>query len=160
MSLMEVLDTDVLVVGGGLAALRAAYDAAGDGARVALAVKGLAGRSGSSAMTSAGYSAWIRPDDSAERHYQDTLAGGRGLSDPRLVEAMVREAPLRRAELVALGGRLAEQEGAPAIHASGDHSVPRTVVAANFKGLDFTIPLLEAVRPADRPAAPDEEVSP
>jgi fumarate reductase (CoM/CoB) subunit A len=143
---METLETDVLVVGGGLAALRAAYDAAGAGARVALAVKGRAGRSGSSAMTSAGYSAWIRPDDSAERHYQDTVAGGRGLSDPRLVAVMAREAPARRAELVVLGGRLAELEGEPAIHASGDHSVPRTVVAANFKGLDFTIPLLEAVR--------------
>jgi fumarate reductase (CoM/CoB) subunit A len=143
---METLETDVLVVGGGLAALRAAYDAAGAGARVALAVKGRAARSGSSAMTSAGYSAWIRPDDSAERHYQDTIAGGRGLSDPRLVAVMAREAPARRAELVALGGRLAELDGEPAIHASGDHSVPRTVVAANFKGLDFTIPLLEAVR--------------
>jgi fumarate reductase (CoM/CoB) subunit A len=142
---MEILETDVLVVGGGLAALRAAYDAAGAGARVALAVKGRAGRSGSSAMTSAGYSAWIRPDDSAERHYQDTIAGGRGLSDPRLVAVMAREAPARRAELVELGGRLAQLEGEPAIHASGDHSVPRTVVAANFKGLDFTIPLLEAV---------------
>jgi fumarate reductase (CoM/CoB) subunit A len=144
-SAVETLDTDVLVVGGGLAALRAAYDAAGAGARVALAVKGRAGRSGSSAMTSAGYSAWIRPDDSAERHFEDTIAGGRGLSDPRLVAVMAREAPARRAELVALGGTLALQEGEPAIHASGDHSVPRTVVAANFKGLDFTIPLLEAV---------------
>ena len=143
---LETLDTDVLVVGGGLAALRAAYDAAGEGARVALAVKGRAGRSGSSAMTSAGYSAWIRPDDSPERHYQDTIAGGRGLTEPRLAEALAREAPLRRAELVDLGGRLAQLEGEPAIHASGDHSVPRTVVAENFKGLDFTIPLLEAVR--------------
>jgi fumarate reductase (CoM/CoB) subunit A len=143
---LETLDTDVLVVGGGLAALRAAYDAAGEGARVALAVKGRAGRSGSSAMTSAGYSAWIRPDDSPERHYQDTVAGGRGLTEPRLAEALAREAPARRAELVELGGRLAQLDGGPAIHASGDHSVPRTVVAENFKGLDFTIPLLEAVR--------------
>jgi fumarate reductase (CoM/CoB) subunit A len=143
---LETFDTDVLVVGGGLAALRAAYDAAGEGARVALAVKGRAGRSGSSAMTSAGYSAWIRPDDSPERHYQDTVAGGRGLTEPRLAEALAREAPLRRAELVELGGRLAQLDGEPAIHASGDHSVPRTVVAENFKGLDFTIPLLEAVQ--------------
>ena len=50
---MRRIETDVLVVGGGLAALRAAYDALFSGARVALAVKGKAGRSGSSAMTSA-----------------------------------------------------------------------------------------------------------
>ena len=42
---LTTLDTDVLVVGGGLAALRAAYDALRAGVRVALAVKGKSGRS-------------------------------------------------------------------------------------------------------------------
>src|SRR5690348_8673330 len=92
------VETDVLVVGGGLAALRAAYDALRAGARVALAVKGKSGRSGSSAMTSAGYSSAVSELDSPEQHLADTLEGGRGINDARLVSIMAEEAPLRLQE--------------------------------------------------------------
>src|SRR6476661_7625518 len=47
----RTVETDVLVVGGGLAALRAAISARQAGARVLVAVKRLLGRSGSSALT-------------------------------------------------------------------------------------------------------------
>jgi fumarate reductase (CoM/CoB) subunit A len=140
------LETDVLVVGGGLAALRCAYEARLRGARVAIAVKGRLGRSGSSAMTSAGYSAVIDPSDSAQLHVEDTLAGGRGLNDARLVEIMAEEAPARRDDLLALGGSMAlEHDGSLVVHPSGDHTIPRTAVAASFRGLDLTLPLAAAV---------------
>jgi fumarate reductase (CoM/CoB) subunit A len=48
------IETDVLVVGGGLAGLRAAIAARRAGARVLVVVKGKLGRSGCSAMTTAG----------------------------------------------------------------------------------------------------------
>jgi succinate dehydrogenase/fumarate reductase flavoprotein subunit len=140
------LETEVLVVGGGLAALRCAYEARRLGARVAIAVKGRLGRSGSSAMTSAGYSAVIDPADEPQLHVEDTLLGGRGLNDARLVEILADEAPGRREELVALGGLLAhEADGSLVVHPSGDHTIPRTVVAASFRGLDLTLPLAAAV---------------
>jgi fumarate reductase (CoM/CoB) subunit A len=143
------LETDVLVVGGGLAALRCAYEARRRGARVAIAVKGRLGRSGSSAMTSAGYSAVIDPSDSAQLHVDDTLLGGRGLNDARLVEIMAEEAPARREDLLALGGSMAvEHDGSLVVHPSGDHTIPRTAVAASFRGLDLTLPLAAAVEEA------------
>lgn len=145
---MEVrsLRADVLVVGGGLAALRAAYEARGVGADVVVAVKGRAGRSGSSAMTSAGYSTARSEGDSAELHYQDTMAGGRGLNDSQLVRVMVEEAPQRLDELVALGAPLVlDDDGRQAVSPSGDHSRPRTYGAANHSGRDFTEPLTRAV---------------
>jgi fumarate reductase (CoM/CoB) subunit A len=143
------LDAEVLVVGGGLAALRCAYEARRRGARVVIAVKGRLGRSGSSAMTSAGYSAVIDPTDEPRLHVEDTLLGGRGLNDARLVEILANEAPARREELVALGGLLArEADGSLVVHPSGDHTIARTVVAQSFRGLDLTLPLAAAVEQA------------
>lgn len=143
---MTAIETDVLVVGGGLAALRAAYDALLSGARVVLAVKGKAGRSGSSAMTSAGYSTPQSETDSADVYFEDTIKGGRGINDAKLVRILADEGPIRLAELVALGAALGVTEnGERRIFPSGDHSVPRTVSAANHIGRDFTEPLTEAV---------------
>lgn len=142
------LTTDVLVVGGGLAALRTALDARRAGADVTIAVKGKLGRSGSSAMTSAGYSSAVTHADSPASHLADTMKGGRQINNEELVEILANEALTRLDELVALGGSLAEDGGGRLIHPSGDHSTPRTVVAASFKGLDFTLPLAEAVREA------------
>ncbi len=132
-------------MGGGLAALRSAYDALKAGADVTMAVKGRAGRSGSSAKTSAGYSSVIAVDDSPEDHLRDMLTSGRGINDPRLARIVAEEAPLRLRELVELGAPLAMQDGEPVVHPSGDHSVPRTSVAEHFIGLDFTQPLVAAV---------------
>ena len=58
---------DVLVLGGGLAALRAAVAARRAGASVAVAVKGKLGRSGGSAMTSGGYAVALPEEDATRR---------------------------------------------------------------------------------------------
>jgi len=143
---MRDVKADVLVVGGGLAALRAAYDALRAGAKVTVAVKGKAGRSGSSAMTSAGYSTPQSESDSAEAYFEDTMRGGRGINDPKLVRILAEEGPSRLSELVALGAPLGtDDRGAWRIIPSGDHSIPRTVSAANHTGRDFTEPLTAAV---------------
>jgi fumarate reductase (CoM/CoB) subunit A len=143
---MTEVETDVLVVGGGLGALRAAYDALKAGARVVLAVKGKAGRSGSSAMTSAGYSTALSASDSADTYFTDTMKGGRGINDPKLVRILAEEGPQRLSELVELGAPLGlDEAGTWRVFPSGDHSVPRTVSAANHTGTDFTVPLTEAV---------------
>ncbi|HEY9446824.1 MAG TPA: FAD-binding protein, partial [Burkholderiales bacterium] len=71
---------DVLVIGGGLAAMRAALAASVAGARTAMMLKGIAGESGSSAIAGGGLAAVLpvreEPGDSAERHLADTLAAG------------------------------------------------------------------------------------
>ena len=143
---MTDIETDVLVIGGGLAALRSAYDALKAGAEVVLAVKGKAGRSGSSAMTSAGYSTALSESDSADAYFADTMKGGREINDPKLVRILAEEGPQRLAELVELGAPLGlDDAGTWRVFPSGDHSVPRTVSAANHTGRDFTEPLTKAV---------------
>jgi len=142
------LETDVLILGGGLAALRAAIAAASAGARVAVMTKGTAGRAGSSAITSAGFSVAIGqtdPADSPESHFADTIRGG-GVNRRRLVEIFCAEAPARFWEMVSWGVEFERDAGTGRIlqHPSGDHSHPRTAVCLQHKGIGMTLPLRAA----------------
>ncbi|NOZ95405.1 MAG: fumarate reductase subunit A [Acidobacteria bacterium] len=97
----DVLETDVLVVGGGGAGARAAIEAARNRARVLIVVKGLYGRSGCTVMAEGGYNAafGFAEEDSPQLHFEDTVKGGRFLNDQRLVEILVKEAPERLIDL-------------------------------------------------------------
>ena len=80
------LATDVLVVGGGLAALRAAWSARQAGARVLVVVKRKLGQSGSSANTSGGFAAAspisIPPTTRASTTRTPSSAAGSSTSAP------------------------------------------------------------------------------
>jgi L-aspartate oxidase len=90
-----------VVVGGGIAGLVAALTAA-PRARVLVVSKG-AIDDGCTAVAQGGIAAAVGPDDSPELHFEDTMAAGRGLCDPRAVRLMVDEAPARVAELAGWG---------------------------------------------------------
>ncbi len=108
---MNVLDCDVLVVGGGAAGSRAAYEAKRDHPKlkVILAVAGGYGSSGSTnliASESLGISApfdYMKDGDSPDVFYRDILETGAGLSDPVLGRIVADEACARVDELAALG---------------------------------------------------------
>lgn len=103
--------TDLAIVGGGLAACAAAIEAAKYGLQVTLLDKGILGRSGSSCTAGGGFSLACLQDDAdtldaaKARHAANTVAAGEELNDPRLVEALVEDAPRRVAELEILGMR-------------------------------------------------------
>jgi fumarate reductase (CoM/CoB) subunit A len=145
------IETDVLVIGGGLAALRAALTARTAGARVVIAVKRRLGKSGSSANTSGGYAAaWSELDelDDPELHYEDTIVGGGWVNDRSLVRALVDEAPARLRELWDMGAEFRRRAGRYHLSPSGDHRRPRVLVPLHMIGTDMTLPLSEAVRAA------------
>src|SRR5205085_980087 len=113
-SACQAIETDVLVIGGGLAGLRAAISARKAGARVLIAVKRLLGRSGSSSLTTGGYAAAapeLNARDDAELHYIDTVVGGGFVNDRALVRALVEEAPARVTELWDMGARFRTRDG-------------------------------------------------
>ena len=142
-----VYETDVLVIGGGLAALRAALSAREEGARVLVVVKRKLGRSGSSAITSGGYAAaWseLDPLDDAELHYQDTIIGGGWVNERPLVRALVEEAPARLQELWEIGAQFRKSNGQYYLSPSGDHRRPRVLVPEHMRGTDMTLPLRAA----------------
>jgi succinate dehydrogenase / fumarate reductase flavoprotein subunit len=92
--------SDVLVIGGGLAAICAAIAAAETGAAVIVANKGITGRSGSSAKAAGILAAAFghggldeEPvDDSPAHHVADSLAVGYHLGAPELVTIMAEQA--------------------------------------------------------------------
>jgi fumarate reductase (CoM/CoB) subunit A len=148
---LPVHETDVLVIGGGLAALRAALSARQAGARVLMAVKRKLGQSGSSANTSGGFAAAcpdLNPADDARQHYADTLVGGAWLNERRLARVLAEEAPARLAELWALGVRFQTRSGRYYLSPSGDHRHPRVLVPEHVRGTDLTLPLRAAAQAA------------
>jgi len=138
---LQTAECDVLVVGGGLAAMRAALEAARIGTRVIVACKRKVGRSGSSASTTGGYAAPVTEEDTWKHHLRDTLRGGANVGDPRLATALCMEALGRLMDLERAGAVFHKRDGRFSVSPSGDHSRPRVVVPLHYRGPDLTLPL-------------------
>lgn len=128
---MNVIETDILVIGGGGAGAYAAYEASKRGRPVVLVVKGFLGKSGSTPLAPgaiAGVGPWQHPQDSKDLHFMDTLKGGAFLNEQKLVRVMVEEAPKRILELEYLGAfweRSADGKNY-LLRQGGGHSFPRS----------------------------------
>ena len=87
-----IIDHDVVVLGAGLAGMRAALEAARQGVDVAVVTKVHPMRSHSNAAQG-GINAALGEGDSWESHAYDTINGSDYLADQDAVEVMCREAP-------------------------------------------------------------------
>lgn len=147
MGRVRCLDADVLIIGGGLAGLRAALSARQAGATVIVVGKRQIGRSGSSVNTTGGFAAVLpdlNADDDRRLHVIDTIAGGGFVNDRRLVRVLAEEAPARLHELLKIGVQFRGAGGHLHLSPSGDHTRSRVLVPKNMRGIDLTLPLREA----------------
>ena len=119
--------TDVLILGGGLAGLRAALEV--DPALSITLITKDDLRESSSQYAQGGIAGVIDPEDRFDNHVADTLAAGGGLCHEDVVDSVVREAPDRIAELMEWGTRFDEQDGTLALGREGGHSHSRIVHA-------------------------------
>src|SRR5262249_5055960 len=78
------LFTDVLIIGSGIAGLRAALEVPSD-QRVVVVTKDRAQIS-NSAWAQGGIAGVLSPDDQFTNHIEDTHAAGAGLCDPKVVD--------------------------------------------------------------------------
>jgi len=118
---LENISCDVLIVGGGAAGSRAAYEAkkTHPELEVVIVVAGKYGHSGSStliASESLGINAPFNFEgdgDNPEVYYEDMLVTGGGLSDPKLCRIIADESCARIKDLMALGLEFDSKDGHP-----------------------------------------------
>ncbi len=119
--------TDFVVVGAGVAGLRAAIELAAAGRVLVIAKDSL--RESSSEYAQGGIAAALNDDDEVELHEQDTLVAGDGLCDPEAVRTLVEEAPAAIEQLIEWGTAF-DREGARLLFArEGAHSRNRVLHA-------------------------------
>jgi len=139
---------DFLVLGGGVAGLSFALEAAQSGS-VALLTK--RSRSESNTMyAQGGVAAVLSEGDSFEQHVADTVDAGAGLNNPEAVSVTVREGPERVRELAALGAHFdTRANGEFDLGREGGHTRRRIVHAGDITGREIERALLAACD--DRP---------
>jgi len=141
--------TDVLVIGGGVAGLRAAIEVSQDAHVVVTTKDSLA--DSNTMMAQGGIAAVSGEADSAESHVADTLAVGCGLSWRETVQRMVAEGPACVEELVDWGARFDRENGTFALGMEGGHSVRRVRHAeGDATGREVGRALADRMRKCDR----------
>jgi fumarate reductase flavoprotein subunit len=147
MTALRRLDTDILVLGAGGAGLLGALHAkaAAPDLRVTIAVKGLLGKSGCTRMVQGGYNVALAAADSAERHFMDTLDGGKWLNDQDLAWTLVTGAQRRIRELENRWGCFFDRNPDGTIHqkAFAGQTFDRTVHKGDLTGIEIINRLAE-----------------
>ncbi len=124
--LLPAIFADTLVIGSGVAGLRAALEAAQHGEVIVVAKDELA--KSNTAWAQGGIAAVLSDDDTHDEHVADTLAAGAGLCDEDTVRMLVEEGPGEVERLVELGMRLdRDEEGGLALAREGGHARRRIV---------------------------------
>jgi succinate dehydrogenase / fumarate reductase, flavoprotein subunit len=138
-------DHDVVVLGAGLAGMRAALEAARAGADVAIVTKVHPIRSHSSAAQG-GINAAIAEDDTWESHAFDTVKGSDYLADQDAVEIMAREAPADIIEFEHMGVIFYRNEdGRLGRRAFGGASLARTYFVGDITGQALLVTLYDQI---------------
>ena len=135
---------DFLVIGSGIAGLRAAISLA-DSGRVVILTKADP-RESNTGYAQGGIAAAVGPDDSPGLHASDTIAAGDGLCVPEAVRALTEEGPRYVRELIEWGAAFDRAaDGLPALGREAAHSVRRVLHARDATGREIARVLWEKV---------------
>ena len=150
-------DTDILILGSGGAGLFAALHAqqsAPEGTRITMAVKGLIGKCGCTRMVQGGYNVALGGGDTVERHFMDTINGGKWLPDQDMAWRLCETAVERIHELENEVGCFFDRNGDGTLHqkAFAGQTADRTVHKGDLTGIEIINRLMEQVlsRPIEK----------
>jgi fumarate reductase flavoprotein subunit len=154
--MIEDRQTDILILGSGGAGLFAALHAhqANAGLDITVASKGLLGKSGCTRMVQGGYNVALHKGDSVERHFMDTIEGGKWLPNQQLAWTLVTKAIERVQELENEIGCFFDRLPDGTLHgkAFAGQTFDRTVHKGDLTGIEIINRLMEQVwaRPIKR----------
>src|ERR1035441_2647161 len=114
------MSPDFLVIGAGVAGMRAAIELADAGQVLVVAKDSL--RESSSEYAQGGIAVALSDDDEVELHEQDTLVAGDGLCDRAAVHALVEQGPAAIQQLIDWGAAFDREAGTLAFTREGAHS--------------------------------------
>jgi len=141
--------TDILILGSGGAGLFAALHAhkADPDLDITVAVKGLLGKCGCTRMVQGGYNVAIGTGDSVERHFMDTIEGGKWLNNQDLAWTLINTAIERIHELENELGCFFDrnQDGSIHLKAFAGQTYDRTVHKGDLTGIEIINRLAEQV---------------
>src|SRR5688572_13636845 len=122
------LETDFIVIGSGVAGLRAAIELAKTGAQVTVLTKDKASESNTE-YAQGGVAVVLSDDDNAELHEDDTLIAGAGLCDEKAVETLVVEGTKYIQQLIEWGTEFDKEGGKLVFTQEAAHSRRRILHA-------------------------------
>ena len=99
---IDIIDTDILIIGTGIAGLSAALKASGAGKRVVVVSKAAVGKV-TNTILGGGMFTCATDSFPAEAHFKKTMESGRMINNPIMVEHMVNRAPSRVRNLIDMG---------------------------------------------------------
>lgn len=147
--MLERHDTDVLIIGAGGAGMFAALHAkkAQPGLKVTIAVKGLLGKCGCTRMVQGGYNVAVGKGDSVERHFMDTIIGGKWLPHQEMAWKLCETAVVRIRELENEIGCFFDRKADGSLHqkAFAGQTYDRTVHKGDLTGIEIINRLMEQV---------------
>ena len=147
--MLERHDTDILILGTGGAGLFAALHAqkAAPDLKITVAVKGLMGKCGCTRMVQGGYNVALSPGDSVERHFMDTIIGGKWLPNQDIAWKLCETAVIRVRELENEIGCFFDRMPDGTLHhkAFAGQTFDRTVHKGDLTGIEIISRLMEQV---------------
>ncbi len=142
-------ETDILILGSGGAGLLAAIHAhrTNPDLNITIAVKGLMGKCGCTRMVQGGYNVALSDADSVERHFMDTIVGGKWIVDQDLAWKLCETAVERVRELENEMGCFFDREENGTLHhkAFAGQTADRTVHKGDLTGIEIINRLMEQV---------------
>ena len=141
--------TDVLVIGSGIAGLTLALKLAAEHKIIVLSKNAL--NEGSTNYAQGGIAGVLDPFDSVQSHINDTLTAGAGLCDPKAVAVVATQAAESIEELIQLGVPFSKESNHSAdypfhLTKEGGHSHRRVIHAADHTGKSVADTLIKAVK--------------
>lgn len=144
------IKADVLVIGSGAAGLRAAIEAKAHACDVMVVSSSRTGLGNNTAISGRGFAASnpeAVPQDSPEKHLQDTLIGGRFINNQALVDAVTRTALQQVYDLQRFGVQFRRRDGGFLVESVPGMRHPRThMCRESTLGTSFSLPMVDYAR--------------